>query len=94
MIVFTAQAKCEPTKNGNSITGFGNHTLEQGAIHYTAGLIIADRISRKAIYETKKEVMDEVLIPAFKAAGSTAPEGLAQNAYGALRDEKKIVEML
>jgi len=63
-------------------------------IHYTAGLIIADRISRKAIYETKKEVMDEVLIPAFKAAGSTAPEGLAQNAYGALRDEKKIVEML
>jgi hypothetical protein len=58
-----------------------------------AGKFIASIISVKAIYNTRQEVLDEVLVPAFTAAGSTNPKALASNAYYALRDEKKILEI-
>jgi len=92
MIIVTAQSKCDPAKQKQSVTGFGNHTLSNAPMHYVAELIIAEKAASKAIYQSKQEIMDEVLIPAFTAAGSSVPKDAADRAYRALALEQKIID--
>ena len=74
--------------------GFGNHNPKKSDVLFTFDLLFQKLTETKAIYSSKKEFMDEVMIPAFTKAGSSNPKSMANHIYGQIRKEGKVVELL
>lgn len=96
MIVVTALRKGQPGTNlyGRKGVGFGNHSVTKSNVLYAFDLVSDKLLEEKAIFQDKKELMEEILIPAFTKAGSKNPKAMATNIYGWWLKEGKVVEVV
>jgi hypothetical protein len=60
---------------------------------FTFDIIANKFLEKRSVFQTKKELMEEVLIPAFHKAGSRNPKAMATQAYGWWLKGGKLIEV-
>lgn len=95
MIVVTSLRKGTPGTRlyGRTGVGFGNHSVSKSNVLFAFDLVADKLLEEKAIFQDKKSLMEEILIPAFEKAGSKNPKAMATNIYGWWLKEGKLVEV-
>jgi hypothetical protein len=91
MIIVTNLAKCLPVDTTGSIVGFGNHNFDTSDCYYVFDLVFEKRTEEKAVFSSKEELYDFVMIPACEKAGFTNPKAKAYEIYRLLVAEGKII---
>lgn len=95
MIVITSLQKGQPGSNlyGRTGIGFGNHNPIKGDVLFTADLIMNKFFEDKAVFKNRKELKEEVIIPALTKAGSKNPKGMANMYFGWWKKEGRLIEV-
>lgn len=78
---------------GRKGVGFGNHNASNGDVLFTADLVMSKFFESKAVFKDRKELKEEVIIPALTKAGSKNPKSMANMYFGWWKKEGRLIEV-
>jgi hypothetical protein len=95
MIIITSLKKGKPGIElyGRKGVGFSNHDPAKGDILFTANLVMDKFFEEKAVFKDRKELKEEVLIPALTKAGSKNPKAMSNMYFGWWKKEGRLIEV-
>ena len=95
MIIITSLKKGKPGIElyGRTGIGYGNHNPAKSDVLFTADLIMEKFFEGKAVFSDRKELKEEVIIPALTKAGSKNTKSMSNMYFGWWKKEGRLIEV-